>query len=267
MPAEHGAWGILLVPFLVATWIAQGWGAPVLLCGGAALALFLLRGSLDAQGAGAKLVQWELEQMRSPGHALLAAIFLACSASLFFHFERYALLPLGIAAALGYLLQRVMLKRHREESREKRSLGVELLGVALLSLSAPAAWIAARGSLDALGARIWLLNLLFFLGGVLYVKYRVRGLFAKRDFPSLAERLSFAWPVFFYHLMILALLLALVWLRSLPAAAAVAFLPGVARAYSLLGNLGERFPIKRLGWSEVIHSMIFAALLVLAFQQ
>ena len=29
---------------------------------------------------------------------------------------------------------------------------------------------------------------------------------------------------------------------------------------------GQRFPIRRLGWNEVIHAVLFAALLVLAFR-
>jgi hypothetical protein len=46
--------------------------------------------------------------------------------------------------------------------------------------------------------------------------------------------------------------------------ALVAFTPAVLRAHALLFHLGRRFPIKRLGWSEVAHSLLFAVLLILA---
>jgi hypothetical protein len=46
----------------------------------------------------------------------------------------------------------------------------------------------------------------------------------------------------------------------------VAFVPGILRACQLAVQLGQRFPIRRLGWTEVIHAVVFAALLVLAFR-
>ena len=122
------------------------------------------------------------------------------------------------------------------------------MGVALLTLTAPAAWIAARGALDTAGVKVWLLNVLFFLGGVLYVKYRVRGLLAHRPFCSARERLSFAWPVFLYHLLLVAFLAGWVVLDLQPAAVMLAFVPGILRASGLLFQLGRRFAIPRLGW-------------------
>ena len=140
------------------------------------------------------------------------------------------------------------------------------MGVALLTLTAPAAWIAARGALDTAGVKVWLLNVLFFPGGVLYVKYRVRGLLAHRPFCSARERLSFAWPVFLCHLLLVAFLAGWVVLDLQPAAVMLAFVPGILRANGLLFHLGRRFAIPRLGWSETLHSVLFAALLVFALR-
>jgi len=146
-------------------------------------------------------------------------------------------------------------------------LAAELVGVGLLSLAGPVAWISARGRLDATGIKVWLLNLLFFLGGVLYVKYRVRSVLAHRAFRRLGERLAFAWPVFLYHFLLLAFLACWTVIDSISAAVVLAFLPGALRANSLLLQLGRRFHIRRLGWSEIAHSVLFAALLILAFRQ
>jgi hypothetical protein len=256
-PAEHGAWGILVVPFLcaAASSPASGRVIPLLLVATCVLSLFLLRGSLEACG--------DLRALRFPIHLALATAFLAGGAPLVFVFERYQLLALGAAGVLLYLLQRWLVATHQRES-EKRSLAAELVGVALLTLSAPAATIAAGGTLDAAGARVWLLNLLFFLGGVLYVKYRVRAILAHQPFTGLPERLAFAWPVFAYHVLLAALLASAALLDSLPVMVLVAFAPAVLRACALLFQLGHRFPIKQLGWSEVAHSVVFALLLILA---
>lgn len=259
MPAEHGAWGILIVPFLCASVIAAGTGAlwllPAALAAVCVLGVFLLRGSLESYG------NWRAILL--PVHLALAAATAAAGALLVFGYARWQLLAVAAAGLVLYLAQRLLASRHPRET-EKRSLAAELAGVVVLTLSAPAATIAIAGRLDARGAEVWLLNALFFLGGVLYVKYRVRGVLAHREFPSLAERFAFAWPVFIYHLLLVLLLACAVLLNSLPAMALVAFTPAVLRAHGLLFHLGRRFPIKRLGWSEIAHSLLFAVLLILA---
>jgi hypothetical protein len=259
MPAEHGAWGILIVPFLCAAVIAaassHGSAVPLTLAAVSVLGVFLLRGSLQSHG------HWRA--LFLPAHLALAGLTAAAATLLIFLYERHGLLAVGAAGLALYLFQYALTRNHQRQS-EKRSLAAELVGVVLLTLSAPAATISMLGQLDARGAQVWLLNVLFFLGGVLYVKYRVRGLLAHRPFPSLAERYRFAWPVFVYHLLLALLLACAVFLDSLPLLALVAFAPAVLRAHGLLFHLGRRFPIKRLGWSEVAHSLLFAVLLILA---
>jgi hypothetical protein len=174
-----------------------------------------------------------------------------------------AVATVGVAL---YVVQEAMVRAHNEAHTEKRSLAAELIGVVLLSLAAPAAWIAARGRLEPEGVQVWALNVLFFLGGVLYVKYRVRGLLAHREFSGWRERLAFAWPVFFYHLLLLAFLATSIFLREISAAVLLAFAPGILRANGLIFQLGEKFPIKQLGWMEIVHSVVFAALLVMAYR-
>ena len=159
---------------------------------------------------------------------------------------------------------------------KKRSLAAELLGVSLLTLTAPAAWIASRGAVTKTAAELWLLCLLFFAGGVLYVKYRVRSILAHRKFSSLSERLGFVWPVLVYHLLLAAFLIVWVMLqlrasaRSTSALRAaflgLAFAPAVLRASALVFQLGRRFAIPRLGWTEIAHSAVFTALVILAYR-
>jgi len=271
MPAEHGAWGILLVPLLCATTIAASWIPPLFLFVVCMLVLFLLGGSLEAQ---TPRNRWKA--LLAPSHLLLAAAGVGAGALLVAFYRRYELLSLGLVAALLYGIQRRLLRKHEQERTEKRSLPAELVGAALLTLTAPAAWIAARGSLfagppdaswDNLAAvKLWLLNLLFFLGGILYVKYRVRGLLVHRKFRGTAQRLAFAWPVFLYYLLLAAFLITAAVLNRLPVTVLLAFTPGILRANRLAFQLGLRFPIRRLGWSEITHAAVFAALLILALR-
>jgi hypothetical protein len=272
MPTEHGAWGLLAVPFFSAAAVAGvrslEEAVPLALAAIAILSLFLLRGSLE--GVASRRAVFE------PVHLALAAAGVASGLAVVLLYERYLLLALAASAAVLYLVQRLLVQQHEESKsldaeekirrQEKRSLEAELVGVVVLSHAAPAAWIAVRGQLDRTGGEVWVLNLFFFLGGVLYVKYRVRGLQAHRSFTTLRERLVFAWPVFLYHLALAAFLAAWVLVESRSMMLIVAFVPGILRACQLAVHLGQRFPIRRLGWNEVIHAVLFAALLVLAFR-
>lgn len=261
LPAEHGAWGILTVPFFCAAYVAvRANGASptaMLLAAGSVLGLFLLRGSLERHGTWRALL--------SPGHLALGGMTGVAALALVVGYERYLLIALAGLGALLYAIQQWLVQRHNGDA-EKRSLAAELTGAIVLTLSAPVASLATSGRLDDVAIRLWLLNLLFFAGGVLYVKYRVRGVLAHRPFPAWRERLAFAWPVFVYHLLLALFLGGAVWLDGQPASAMLllAFVPAILRAYGLLFHLGKRFPIKRLGWTEVAHSVVFAVLLILA---
>jgi len=173
-------------------------------------------------------------------------------------------------------LQRALVAGHTPARGEKRNLAAELVGVALLTMTAPVAWIAARGLLDATAVELWLLCLLFYTGGVLYVKYRVRSILLHRTFDRLDERLEFAWPVLVYHLLLAAFLGSWLALNLQPGAGpsaalratllGLAFAPAVLRAGALLFQLGRRFAIPRLGWTEIAYSAVFTALVILAYR-
>src|SRR3970040_1376773 len=128
MPAEHGAWGILLVPFFCAAAIAGNWNLPLLLCAVCLLSLFLLRGSMEVHRAGG--ARWSVAF--APVHVALAAVAGGTSA---------ALMLAGLAAAVLYVVQRALVAGHTSAHGEKRNLAAELVGVALLTLTAPVAWI------------------------------------------------------------------------------------------------------------------------------
>lgn len=258
MPAEHGAWGILLVPLISSALVAGGNWVTLLLVTVCALGLFILRGSYEQSQCTRDLLSLD--------HALLALVTLLAGSGLVFAYHRTQLVLLGGLGAILYGIHAWLVARHEQNGVEKRSLTAELAGALLLTFSAPAAWIAQRATLDAEGGKIWLLNFLFFAGGVLYVKYRVRGLLAHRAFRNLRERAAFAWPVLVYHLLLALFLMVLIVSDSISALALAAFAPGILRASSLLFQLGAKFPIKRLGWSEVGHAVLFAALLFMAFR-
>lgn len=170
MPAEHGSWAWLLVPFAVGTAVAQTINAPVLLALGAALATFLLR-----QPATVWLRVRRGKARRADGPlaltwiSLLGGTAVTCGLVLLF-MGRYTLLWLGVPLAIIFALYLVAARYGRTSIR---SLGMEVSGAAALAMTAPAAYIAGTGQLDQVAAALWLIMAAQNVLGALYVRVRI----------------------------------------------------------------------------------------------
>lgn len=228
-PREHGAWGILLVPFAVAVGVAGRWTLPVALLLVSVLCLYVARTS------------WL--QRRWRWMTALVAASVAAGAPLVVVWKLWWLVAFGAVAAV------------LAAQPTSPSLWRQLLAVAGLTLTAPAAWYAATGALDY---RLWLWNALYFAGGVFYVRMHLD---AARKRPGCRQ------ANLIYHAGLAVLLLALAGGGVVSWAVTWAFAPMLARAAAGSWRLSPVLRIKRLGWTEVAHSVLFGALLVLAMRQ
>jgi hypothetical protein len=221
MPREHGAWGILLIPFATAVGVAGVWNLPVALLLVSVLCFYVARSS------------WLKRNYRWT--AILLAGSAACVLPLLVVWKFWWLAAFGVVAApLAF-------------RKTERSVAMQLLAVAGLTLTAPAAWYAATGLLGWPAGRLWLLNALYFAGGIFYVKMHVATAIARKP----AGRL----PVVLYY-GALAALAAWWWPVGL------AFVPVIARAFVGAARVSPVLRIKRLGWTEVAYSIVFAVSLV-----
>jgi hypothetical protein len=217
MPREHGAWGILLIPFATAVGVAGIWNAAVTLLLASVVCFYIARTSWLK-----KNYWWT---------AALLAGCAVCAVPLLLVWKLWWLAAFGaVAAPLAF-------------RKTGRSLAMQLLAVAGLTLTAPAAWYVATGMLDY---RLWLLNVLYFAGGVFYVKMHVA--------TAMARKPAGRWPVVIYYG---ALTGVFVWWP-----AGLAFVPAIVRAFVGVALLSPTLRIKRLGWTEVAHSIVFAVVLI-----
>jgi hypothetical protein len=227
MPREHGAWGMLLVPFATAAATAGVFDAKVMLLLVSTLCFYIARTS------------WLKRQFK--WMALLLAASLALAAPLLLVWKLWWLAAFSIVAA-GLAAR-----------PNPRSLAMQLAATAGLTLTAPAAWYAATGALDATAFWLWLWNTLYFAGGVLYVRLRI-------------ERSGPRWPVLAFYGAVLLFVLALALTDVVSSRVLLAFAPAAARAAIGVGRLASPLRVKRLGWSEVAHSLVFGALLTVALR-
>lgn len=262
LPREHGSWGILLVPFVTGVAVTGEWNVPALLALVAIVAVFLARPSLELliEGKGGLPASSE-RAVAVKGFLLFSGLALAATVPLLAVYRRWLLLWLATGAMGAFV---IYLWSHDAQKRAAKGGAEQLAATFGLTLTSLAGYGAALGRLDARGVLVWILQAFFFLGGVLYVRYKVRAIPARGQLDTLADRIRFAWPMVAYHLFLLGLLVSLAVARRLSWAVLFAFAPALLRGSYGLARLGERFAIRRLGWTEVVHSLIFALLLVIA---
>lgn len=170
LPAEHGSWAWLLVPYFVGTAVAGTFHAGGLLVLSGGLALFLLRQPATVwlrihQGRGRQSDKSLVVRLAAGlgGCAVLSLwglLALGLTSIFWLALPVAALLVVYMAAAVG-----------RQSST--RTLAMEVAGAAGLALTAPAAMIAASGRITPDAWWLWGLMALQNVLGVLYVRLRL----------------------------------------------------------------------------------------------
>ncbi len=171
LPAEHGSWSWLLVPFAVGAfiggtlhpvvWLVLGGGFAVFLMRQPATVLYRVRRGRARQSDGLPALVWLL---------LLGVIAVGSLIGLL-NFGRGVLLWLIIplTAVFGFYLL-----GSRRGKAGLRTLWMELAGAVALAGMAPAALIAAEGALSQQAWMLWLLMGLQNGLGAIYVRLRMR---------------------------------------------------------------------------------------------
>jgi YwiC-like protein len=261
VPREHGAWGLLLIPLMTGTvaglTVAQNWTA-LGLFSVAALSLFWLRTPVEnALGASPMRAQSAVEtNWLLLAIAALGSLAMLCVTSLLWNGANRGLLLLGTAAGMAFLAQ-AMVKRLGHSGR----MPAQLIGSLGLTATAPAAWYVLTGQLDARALGLWLANWLFAGNQVHYVQLRIH---ASRAASFREKFLRGRWFFAGQLVMILALLLAC-RAHLVPALAIVAFLPLLGRGFWWFLSGTGPLAVRRLGWSELGHGVVFGLLLIAAY--
>lgn len=178
--------------------------------------------------------------------AYTAGAFL-CGVALVLGSGLYGLVPLALGA-----LALMFISLYAFAKGEYRHLAHELLGVAGLTLTAPAAHYTGTGYWTAQALWLWVWCTLFFWSSVFHVRYRVLNAHQKNPAVRLVRHLSIA-----YHTLLSVVIGLSWWERHLPALAAAAFLPILSRAAWALLAQPRQVALKRVGVLEAIYSLIF----------
>lgn len=254
LPKEHGAWAMLYVPFVLGLLVAGRLSWSVLLLFLAVSALFISREALQ--------VWWRARARgrSAPHEAKLLLIYLGiaalCGLPLLLVAHLYWLLPIG-----GIGLALLIINGKQAVDLEARTVSSELLAIGGLTLTAPAAYYAARGLWEATALWLWVLSALYFASSVFYIKLRIY-----RLNPRKQDEQRRAWQsCAVYHSFLCVALLAFWLTGNLPLFVLLAFAPVLARTLWSLFKPVTQVNLRRAGLMEIGYSIIFLVCLALSF--
>ena len=252
LPAEHGSWSWLLVPFLVGTAVSETINLPVILVLVGGLAFFLLRQPTTVwlrarQGRGRR----SDEPLALQIMLLLGGIVLLCGVGLLAYGRSIMitlLLPFGVLM-FAYL-------QAAEGPQSTRTLRMELIGAAALALMAPAAMLAALGQSYRAVWLVWGLLAAQNVLGVFYVRQRI---------ADTHERPFNRQPLLWSHVLGLVFVAGTAVAKLIPWLAVLPFVGFLLRAIWTSQQPRPIDNVKKFGFQEVAVELIGGAFLAIGY--
>lgn len=258
VPRQHGAWSALISCFILGTAVGGSFGMEAIL-----LLVSVFTGFLARHSAALYLRLSRTDDNRKKVLTLAIgyfSVFLSVGALLVIWYELRVFLLLGFFALVFLSIMLIL-----EQQRREFTIMGELIGMVGLSLVAPAAEYSTTGVFSTQTVGLWIICSLFFGGSVFHVRYLVRKRIESTG-PSLV-RIRAGLPSVAYHLAALAVAVSLgTFIGILPSFSPMALLPVTLKA---LWAVGRRYkaplPVHRIGYVELIHTLIFVFLAVSVF--
>lgn len=255
---EHGSWAVLLIPMVLVMGRAGEWNSESFVFIAAVFSAFfgylpvqtLLRHQFGIPQAPAKIASARLWASLFMGVSGLLAAFLVLNGHVL-------LMAFGFVAIVSFLGNFFLMTRFQ------KSVVSDLVGMAGLTLGAPALSYIRTGMIDAEAVSLYVLTFLFFGCSVVYVHLKIRVVEMRRDDLSVREKLSAARLNIAYYIAVVAVVIVLAVWHWTPALTVVAFIPMTIHALYGTYTLSHRVRFKRLGLLLLGHSVLFAVLLLI----
>ncbi len=247
LPREHGAWAMLLMPYLLGVIAAGrvGWPSALLLV--SVLLLFTASRPLELARQG--------RSGSVPRLLAYGAVGGAAGVVLLLVYGRWMLVPIGVAAG-AVLASQIFLRRRRLE----RTTLARLASVAALSATGPAACYATTGLLDARALAVWAMACLYSGASVFYVRLYYRPPDRQKQSSALASRLRAERLMAGYVIVAVGILVGLGVVGFAPPFGALTLLPMAIKAALAFRRRESRPTLRQIGLTEMGHSALFLAL-------
>lgn len=261
IPHEHGAWVILYAPALLTFGALRHWpGTAAILLLVAVTGLFLGRNAagLLLRGRGGRGVSIWL--------GIYSAVAAFAAIPLLTGRGGLSLLTIGLAASVLFTVHTLLLTRASRKRLDRSQWG-ELLAIAALTLTSPAAYAVTLGKLDAQALILWAACTLYFGSGIFFVKMLLGAVKVRGNFEP-ADRARAGRQNLVYHVLLVSVLIMAGTLAKSTAGwiGILAFAPAMIRAFAGYAFLTNTLPpLKKVGYRETLYTLWFAILLAWAF--
>ena len=261
LPREHGAWGLLLVPWVTGAGVAfreSNHFIPALLLLVVTLALFWLRTPVESLLGTSAMRAQTRDERRTVAVVIscLGAISALALGALLWAGQNPLLWLLGAAAGVAFVGQSLLKKL----GRSTRMLS-EIVGTIGLTASGPAAYYVITGKFGAMAWMIWIANVIFAGDQIHYVQLRIHTVRVE----GFVEKLKRGWAFAAGQLAMTAALTIACLSGLIPAIASVAFSPLLFRGWFYFIQKPAPFAVRKLGWNELSHAVAFSVLFIAAF--
>jgi hypothetical protein len=254
LPREHGAWAMLVVPWIVGCGIARALTlrAGLVLLG--ALALFLAQHRLTECYRG-----WRRSGRAGGGGSLVFLTVLGLAAAA----PALAAMPPSVVAALSLAaLAATAGSLLLVDARLDHALPGQALAAVSLALTAPTAFLASGGAGARAALGLWLVNAAFFLWAVGYVNLQIEARGRRAPLARPADRVRFAARVIAVDVALALVAVVALRLADLSPRGMLAFAPAAVQAIAGIATLHRPAPLKRVGIAMLVHALAFAGLLI-----
>ena len=263
VPKEHGAWAMLILPYFIGVVITDGLSTRTILGLISVLLLFLSR---------SPLIILLKEKFLNSHHGLSrrelwlsfgfpAAIGFGIFFWLLIRYSLWELLVIGSIGLIFFTFHTWLTFR-----RKKRSIFGDLVGIFMLTLSAPLAVCISQGQLTHLAFVLWLLNALYFSTSVFHVRMRVRASVLRESLISSRVKLPLVKNCLAYLTILMLTITILTFADWIPVLVPLAFVPIIAHTAWSIITLHSKIKIIRVGLVQIGLSLIFAALMIISYK-
>lgn len=236
MPKQHGAWAMLLVPYLIGVIAGNPrWEHLPLLIGWVLLYLstypFLM--SLTKRKKQSFYRGWFLTYL------IIALLFIIYPLSV-----NFRLLFFGLAMIPFFILNMYFSKQKNE-----RAFLNDLSAIIAFGIGGVGSYYFGTGAIDQTALLIFIVCLLYFIGSTLYIKTMIRE----------KKSLRYKYLSWLYHLI-----LVIIFLSGPFYLLTLAFIPSLVRAIALYGR---KMTIKKIGIYEIMNAVYFFVMMGIFFSK
>ena len=259
IPREHGAWGILFIPFFISAGVASCLDVKMILLLFGIFFLYISRKPIE------ELFRISKQNNSLIKNKFLSILILFITVGLAFTFPIFLLYDRHWLPVYGFIficLQGINILQIKK--RKQRTVTAELIGIAGLCLSAPVAYYVATGMIEKTALLLWFISFAYFARGVLYVKLRLSVVAGHVKFLNLYERVKYSKGYIFFHLALITITFSLLIMFRIPFLI-ISYIPIAIQSFIGISRMNTKLNVPRIGYIEVSHSILFGVLVVLIF--